>query len=178
MTFQKWWRAPWKLHQSIPSWLWDACQVLQTHVCSGSLGALNLIFPYRWRDFALLVPCYSLSWFLTHGEQELWCSMEHTLTNLPAVFHPSLSLKAVSQGASLAKSLNSLNFAFLKLSVLTSLFSWLVSFWAVNFTSAWSVQPTVPPIVSLINSLGLVTGPARHPLWQGCLYHPFQENVY
>lgn len=60
-----------------------------------------------------------------------------------------LSLRKASQRISPSNPLNSLKFALLKFRGLTSLFAGPVTLTISNYTSAWSLQPRIPPILTL-----------------------------
>jgi len=86
------------------------------------------------------------------------CSLWNTSLKTCELCSVPLSLRTVSQGVLLTISLKSWKFALLKFRVLTMLFVILISLSSVSSTSAWSLQPRLPPILtSLMSSLALMT---------------------
>lgn len=95
------------------------------------------------------------SWFFTLDDWEFLCFITHVL-KICHLFSSRLSFRAVSQRVLLTNVLKSWKFTFLIFRVLTLFFAQPTSFWTVNFNSAWTLHPRLPPaLILLINSLGL-----------------------
>jgi len=86
------------------------------------------------------------------------CALWNTSLKTCQLCSVPLSLRTVSQGVLLTISLKSWKFALLKFRVLTMLFVIPISLSSISSTSAWSLQPRLPPILtSPTSSLALVT---------------------
>ena len=115
-----------------------------------------------WLSHVGLLP--SLTDFL-HMETQSSCTLWKASLKICQLCSAPLSPKAVSQGFLLTNSLKSWKSAFRKFRVLILLFAWPLSLRTANSTSAWSLQSSLPPVLtSPVHLRWWPTAPVLYPL--------------